>query len=107
MIHCKSKLFNDICYATDQQYQKQIHCFFIDSSNPFLYFCKKESKSSQVILSVSLVSGNYKKLITIDNWISRQPKALRSFIILLRYALTLWRYSSIDNILFLSLSLSY
>ena len=42
------------------------------------------------------------KLIAIANWIFHVSDFLRSFIVSLKYGLTLLRYSSIDSVLFLS-----
>ena len=61
----------------------------------------------EFITHSSSVSLEEIKLITIANWIFHVSDFLRSFIVSLKYGLTLLRYSSIDNVLFPSPLFSY
>ena len=54
MIHCDLDLFCDIHSVIDQHLSKTKSLPFIDSSKPFLYIYKRESKGSSIISSVSL-----------------------------------------------------
>ena len=97
---------------------------FIDSKL-FWYIFLSESKSSFITSSASLLimisilspfeciihssslSMEEIKLFDIFNWILHVSDFLRLFMISFKYGLVLIRYSSTDNILFLSLLLSY
>ena len=96
MVYYNSDLFHHIC-STINEHDEIWNCYpLITMSMLSLFECIKRS------LSVFLEDI---KLIAIVDWVFHVSNFWRLFLIILRYGLILFRYSSIDNVLILSLSL--
>ena len=93
MIHHGWDLFYDIYNTINEYNQKQIH--YVSSIPNYFQII---SNYFQIISSIP----NY-----IVNWIFHVSDFLRLFMMSFKLGLILLRYSSTDNVLFLSLLLSY
>ena len=96
MMHHDSDLFYHIC-STINEHDEIWNCYpLITMSMLSLFECIKRSLS---VFSEDI------KLIAIVDWVFHVSNFWRLFSILLSYGLILFRYSSIDNVLILSLLL--